>query len=619
VDVRLGQGDRVLVLRIDAVSRYASSLILAARDHRRGVPMLEPHRILSPDMSFPGMKDEQRLDRLGEKVVLECVVQLLLERGICLENAGILVFPTLFPSAPETDGAALPHPRPLYYDFDGPIDNIYAALVALLAASGEFGGVRLWSTRAEFGQSGKGVFAVGRKDRGRGKGHLDLYVSADVGVERRDLFIGFVEDHLRGQGVKVVEGLAFDCDCGKFRFEEDLLRGRLDDQKDDVQCSRCDRRYPLFRAAPKTQAALRTLDALKTETDRRSRQKVAEVKQALAVGAAGSAADTPIRLLHLSDLHLTGDRSVEQLLQPLDADLRDQLKADRLDYLVVSGDLADKCNPAGFERAGEFLQALMKRFGLNASRLILVPGNHDLDRERPVYDLELNKKKADAVPATRRIQQGEVFLIRNEAEYPKRFELFRNCYKGLTQADYPEPHDKQGLIITYPDDGIEFLTLNSAWQIDRFHEKDISINSDALSKALLNTKPDMKLLRIVVWHHAVTGNRKLVNPENIKRLIKAGYRICLHGDVHEERNDLLNHLDPQHSFHVVGVGSFSSSDPGLPYGTPRLYNLLEIDRKFDRIRVRSRAQRNIDADFEPFAIYPGGDADVRRGDYLIKP
>jgi hypothetical protein len=91
----------------------------------------------------------------------------------------------------------------------------------------------------------------------------------------------------------------------------------------------------------------------------------------------------------------------------------------------------------------------------------------------------------------------------------------------------------------------------------------------------------------------------------------------LHGDVHEERNDLLNHLDAQRSFHVVGVGSFSSADPGLPYATPRLYNLLEIDRKFDRIHVRSRAQRNIDADFEPFAIYPGGDADVRRGDYWI--
>ena len=615
VDVRLAQGDRVLVLRIDAVSRYASSLILAARDNRRGVPMLEPQRILSADMAFPGMKDEQRLDRLGEKVVLECVVQLLLERGICLEHAGILVFPTLFPSAPDTEAAALPHPRPLYYDFDGPIDNIYAALVARLAASGEFGGVRLWSTRAEYEQSGQGVFAVGRKDRGRGKGRLDLYVSADAGVEKRDLFISFVEDHLRGQSVKVVEGLAFDCDCGKFRFDEDLLRGRLDDQKDDVKCPRCERLYPLFRTAPETPESAKRLFALKTETDRRSRQKVAEVKQAMAAGAAGSVPETPIRLLHLSDLHLTGDRSVEQLLQPLDTDLRDQLKADRLDYLVVSGDLADRCNPAGFERAGEFLQTLMKRFGLNASRLILVPGNHDLDRERDVYKLELNKQKAEAVPAARRVQQGEVFLIRNETEYPKRFELFRNCYKGLTQEDYPEPHENQGLVISYPDDGLEFLTLNSAWQIDRFHA-DISINSDALSKALLKMKPGTKL-RIAVWHHALTGNRIICNQENIKRVIKGGCRICLHGDVHEERNDLLNHLDPQRSFHVVGVGSFSSSDPGLPYATPRLYNLLEIDRTFGRIWVRSRSQRSIDADFEPFAIYPGGDADVRRGDYWI--
>ncbi len=617
VDVLLDQGERVLVLRIDAVSRYAASLILAAREHPRGVPMIEPQRVLSAGMLFPGMREEDRLDRASERVVIECVVQLFLERGICLRYGGILVFPTLFTESADTEADALSHPRPLYYDFDGPIDNIYASLVARLAISGEWGPVMLWCNRAEYEDPHGGVLAIVRKDRGRGKGHLDLYVSTAVEPERRELFIKFVEDHLRTNGVAVLEGLAFECHCRGFEFDEVLLRGRLAESKETVRCPRCDAEYPLFCETTELKILTRRLHALKTEAKRRTLIAVADVKQAMAEGAVSAMRDSPIRLLHLSDLHLSGSRSVEQLLQPLSADLIDALKIETLDYLVVSGDLADRCSPEGLAEAEEFLRTLMGSFGLNASRLVLVPGNHDLDQGRSVYRLELDEPKATAVPEDRRVRKDDVYLVRDEEEYPKRFDLFRRCYKGLTQADYPLRHELQGIVMPYPDHGIEFLTLNSAWHIDRFHKERISINGDALAKALLKTDPTMKL-RIAVWHHAVTGSRKVANPENIDRLIKKGYRLCLHGDVHEERNDLLNHLDSARSLHVVGAGSFSAPDSGLPPSTGRLYNVLEIGRDFRRIHVRSRAQRKIDGPFEAYAIYPAGDdPDMRRGDYWI--
>ena len=348
------------------------------------------------------------------------------------------------------------------------------------------------------------------------------------------------------------------------------------------------------------------LRALKTETEKRSRQAVAEVKLTMSA-APDSRRVEPLRILHLSDLHLTGERTVDQLLQPIAFDLG-ELKAVRLDYLVVSGDLADKCNPRGFERCAEFLRTLLERFGLNASRLIVVPGNHDLDRNRNVYDLSYDQPND---PILQWLKQGEVYLIRNEREYPRRFELFRHCYKGITQEDYPEAPELQGMVIPYADDGIEFLTLNTAWQIDRFHPERISIHPDALSKALLKSAVGMKL-RIVVWHHAVYGGRQVANLENIERLIQAGYRVCLHGDLHMERDNLLNHLDSKRSLHVIGTGTYASLD-GL-----RQYNLLEIDRDFRGIRVRSRAQRKLDGPFEPHAVYPDSDdPDVRRGDYWI--
>lgn len=289
----------------------------------------------------------------------------------------------------------------------------------------------------------------------------------------------------------------------------------------------------------------------------------------------------------------------------------------RLDYLVVSGDFADRCSSAGFERAADFLKTLMSQFELTAARLILVPGNHDYDRNFNPYRLELDEKQALRFRMEERVQQGAVYLIRQETEYPKRFERFRSFYKSLTQEDYPEPHEEQGMVMSYPDDGIEFLTLNTAWQIDRFHPERIGVHSGALSKALMKVKPDMKL-RLVVWHHAVSGNRQVANQENIQRLTQAGYRLLLHGDVHEERSGLMNHLDHEKRLHVVGTGAYSSPDSGLVAATPRLYNLLEVERDFSTIRVRSRAQRQIDGAFAPFAIYPQeGDPDVLRGDYRI--
>ena len=134
VDTRESSGQRVLVLRIEEIERYAGALILAARENPNGVPALEEHSVAGR-LSFPGIKAEQRLSPTQERTVLECVVQLLLEHGICLKHEGLLIFPTLFPTGAARDGTQLGHAVSLYYDFTGAIDNIYSSLVVHLAVS----------------------------------------------------------------------------------------------------------------------------------------------------------------------------------------------------------------------------------------------------------------------------------------------------------------------------------------------------------------------------------------------------------------------------------------------------------------------------------------------------
>jgi Icc-related predicted phosphoesterase len=89
-----------------------------------------------------------------------------------------------------------------------------------------------------------------------------------------------------------------------------------------------------------------------------------------------------IRILHLSDLHFRRGDDHKQLLNILDEDLEDDI-----DYLVVSGDLSDRCNETGYQNAAKFLSELQTRRSIPHERCILVPGNHDVQRDLGSFEI----------------------------------------------------------------------------------------------------------------------------------------------------------------------------------------------------------------------------------------
>ena len=202
------------------------------------------------------------------------------------------------------------------------------------------------------------------------------------------------------------------------------------------------------------------------------------------------------------------------------------------------------------------------------------------------------------------------------AKYNSRFDSFRRFYHNLYVArPYNEDPEKQFDLIDDPDTKLRFLALNSAWQVDQFNPN-ATLNNDALSTAL---RRDGKFgLGILVWHHAVTGDRKVADTDAIQKLAQAGYRILLHGDVHEDRDDLLLHLDPGSCIHVIGGGSFGASAQDRPESTPRLYSLLEVARDMSEIRVIRRRQKKPEGPYGPHAVYPAGEEGTLKHDYTIR-
>ena len=632
---RLATGERVLVLRVEEIERYAGSLILAARNNARGVPALEEKQTAAPDVPLPGMKEESRLTRSQERVVLECVVQLLVEHGVCFRHEGLLIFPSLFRPTEKETGAALPHSVSLYYDFSGAVDNIYASLVAWLVISKDFGRVRLWEDRAEFEAAGSGACGLRKVERGRGFAHIDVYFEERTPQPTRDLFISFVEDHLRRHDVEITEHIEMPCaNCG-YQFAEGDVRERIARGESDIGCVKCDHRTSLAAGATKARqldpALERRTVALRTKVEANVRRAAQAVKQFFKQTDEELSVEAPLRVLHLSDLHFPEGADVRKSLRPLVADVKDGeggLGFERLDYLVISGDLTNRATPAEFEAAQQFTSGLIEAFELTAQRCVVVPGNHDLYWDEPgLYDFKL-ERQADAAGLKEGTYRkvGSDYLVRNEERYPQRFNNFsRFFYHPLFQLEYPLTPNDQGIPYLFPDAGVQFLAFNSAWEIDEHFQDRAGINEGALTRALEKADQQVKaqmnegasVLRIAVWHHPVTGNEKIVEDAFMQQLRQASVSLVLHGHVHEDRADLVGYTHPK-KIRVAGAGSFGAPARARPESTPRLYNLLEIARDHSSINVHTRCLRKGGGAWEGWAVWPGDEPTAKKTFYQIR-
>lgn len=638
-DTRLADGTRMLVLDLEQVERYANSLIVAARENPHGVPAVEV-AAFSRLAVLPRIRPEERLRRDQELVILDCVVEMLLQHGLCLRHQGLLVFPSLFP--PAAPGAGPTHAVSLSYEFSGPVDNIYASLITATAMSHGFGAMRLWEDRAEFGQAGQDTVGVRRAQaagqQARGHARLELYFDPETPESKRELFVSYVDMHLRSQGVEIAERLAITCACGQV-FSEDAVRRRMARGLQDIVCSDCERRTPITlgaeQARDKDPQLPSKLQALRVDIREQRNQSVMETKMSMTEAQAPAPQNTPIRILHLSDLHIGADTDPKTLLQPLVADLHDSedLALERLDCLVLSGDITNRAAPGEFERAREFVSELIREFGLTSERCVMVPGNHDLDWNTQVYDWKA-KRQVDVqkLKPGSWCEQGAGYLVRDEARYPERFRHFsEHFYHPLLQREYPLPAEQQCLPFLSAELRLQFLAMNSSWEVDEYHSERSSIHDGALSRGLEAAEqqlkrareagqlaPDAKVLRLAVWHHPITGNEKMQQEAFLGRLRQAGVRLCLHGHVHEERADLVNYLDPRKQLHIVGAGSFGAPTHDRPESVPRLYNLLEVARDHSSVRVYTRALRRGGGAWEGWAVWPSPERGQKRTYYEFK-
>ena len=87
-----------------------------------------------------------------------------------------------------------------------------------------------------------------------------------------------------------------------------------------------------------------------------------------------------LKILHLSDLHISSneDLNYTTLRKGILKYLRENQV--RIDLVAFTGDIVDRNDVTAFSKAREFFQELLEICGLTSERLLIVPGNHDMER-----------------------------------------------------------------------------------------------------------------------------------------------------------------------------------------------------------------------------------------------
>ena len=575
-------GKAWVLLKPERVNQYGASIIQAARNHPHGIGAVPERDVLTGNIAFTGF---ERLPQAEETLVLDGTVELLIRRDLGFREMGNLVFPSQINITRQAPEQA--HPRTeVAYRFSGSIEMIYASLVVRLSYTDYFRREDQWKYAVEFSCNDDRLgFSMRQIEEGTGE--LEIYFQPGISEFDRVTFIRFVTDHLRAKGIDIQEEIRLYCPkCSREVTNREAIEARIRDGKLDIPCQFCETAVvipksveEIYRRDPSLGEKQQQLAVIVEQRTEAELELFREDQRQYTASE-----DHQIHILHLSDLHLEDKTFASICRTQLETDLIQELEVPRLEYLVISGDIANRSTEKEYNAAFTMVDGLVKRFGLDASRVVIVPGNHDLnwDLSEEAYRFVPTRKLPAPLQDDQCIPAGEAgALLRDDALYRERFAYFnihfyRRVYSG---QDYPLDYADQFLFVERPEDRILFLGLNSNWQLDHHFRTRTGIHMSALTQAL-DRLQDGKYdgwLKVAVWHHPVTGKQQM-NDEFMQLLAVHGFQICMHGHIHEAIQS-FHHYDDRRKVRIIGAGTFGAPAHEQVIGIPLQYNLLTFDPK----------------------------------------
>ena len=333
----------------------------------------------------------------------------------------------------------------------------------------------------------------------------------------------------------------------------------------------------------------------------------------------------PLSILHISDLHrsprdpISNDELISALVSDRDRYIHEVPHIAAPKAIVVSGDIIQGA-PFGtadftaelsrqYAVAENFLDELVRRFlEGDRSRLIMVPGNHDVDWNTAFAALE--PVQAEDIPpslgAALHAENSDLrwdwntrtlYRVADPALYDRRLEafwqFFERFYDGVTGLLDARPWNDANLF-GICEDRIGVAAYNSCHGNDCFAFHGM-IRKETVARSHLDLNDTGKVfdLRMAVWHHSIDGppyRTDYMDVDIVRGMIGRGFRLGLCG--HQHKMQITPHevwLPDRERMAVISAGSLCAGANELPTGVHRQYNVLEIADDCNRVRVHVRA------------------------------
>lgn len=320
----------------------------------------------------------------------------------------------------------------------------------------------------------------------------------------------------------------------------------------------------------------------------------------------------PTVILHFSDIHRTPDEPATnaQIILSLTADFsRHKDEGVPAPHVVVlSGDAAQSATTPEYAEAQQLLTAVLQHFELPKDRLVIVPGNHDVNwtvYQSTVHPVEPTDS---VVPRDLLRDLGTVQLApSSESEYARRLDDFRSFYSATTGRSFPVPRNSSFVSHVYDDASLPvplgIVAFSSVDTNDKYHSAG-KISPDAILAAKSARAKGVRF-QIAVWHHDTswpfTTTPDFLQLQSLQFISQAGFDFALCGHTHRPgKHAIVLHRDL--SFPLVNAGTLCAGPRQRAESIPRSYNIIEVHAD-GRIRVHVRVKETLGDVWRDHAVF----------------
>jgi 3',5'-cyclic AMP phosphodiesterase CpdA/CheY-like chemotaxis protein len=303
----------------------------------------------------------------------------------------------------------------------------------------------------------------------------------------------------------------------------------------------------------------------------------------------------PPHILHLSDLHFGRDFAFYSIApeELISEGLPKLVRDGPPNLLVISGDFASSGSEAEFSRAREFILALCMALHIPLEHVVIVPGNHDIDRSATIEARRFSPFIDFLV--TLYSEAGDPTAV--YSRYPELFDFKRRLLRGDARNCGGEAlysvavFDRLRTVVI----GLNsVVAITEEYELGRIRAHQLLAIGHELS-SLQGVRASY--LKVAVLHHnvfVVPSFRSDGEPDRLVRnpalvlhhLIDNGVSLILHGHTHysiahEYRPYFLDEgVGTSGRIYVVGCGTFGAAEraPSQPYA-----HATTIHCKLDRI------------------------------------